>query len=74
MFLAIAISSLSSFGIVQLNVEYEIVFYIGAALTFVNLILLYFFDDTEIKKQKSSHKIENQTEMVSLKWIYITNN
>ena len=50
MYCFIPISALLSFGIVQLGVDYPIVFYIGAVMTALNLVLLYFVDETPMDK------------------------
>ena len=50
MMFAQPMSSLASYGFVAANVDYPTVFYIGAALTVVNMITLYFFDDSELNK------------------------
>jgi len=50
MYCFIPLTSLASFAIVQLGVDYPIVFYIGAALTAMNMVLLYFVDETPMEK------------------------
>ena len=45
-------SSLASYAFVSADVDYSIIFYIGAVFTLINMAFLYFFDDSELKKDK----------------------
>ena len=56
MYIVIPISALLSFAIVQLGLDYPVVFYIGAALTLINFVLLYFLDETPMEEQFSEPK------------------
>jgi len=49
---AMPVAAMSSFAMVQSNVNYANVFHIAAVLTLLNIILLYFFDETEIRKDR----------------------
>jgi len=54
MFFVIPLAALTSLVIVQLTDEgsYQMIFIIGAVMTGLNIILLYFLDDIEMKKTK----------------------
>mmetsp|Transcript_7662 Transcript_7662/g.12881 ORF Transcript_7662/g.12881 Transcript_7662/m.12881 type:complete len:94 (-) Transcript_7662:61-342(-) len=55
MFFANSLSSIASTLIVILGkdkIGYNTLFLVGSTFTFFNLVLLYFFDDTKMKKQK----------------------
>ena len=45
MFLIIPVSSMISFMLVELKVSSETIFYVAAAVTSINMVFLYFFDD-----------------------------
>ena len=38
---------------VELKVNSQVIFYVAAGLTLINLVLLFFFDDSEFKKEGS---------------------
>ena len=50
-FMMLPLSSISSFALVFFEIEPAIIYIVGAALTFLNLIILYNFDDTKMVRE-----------------------
>ena len=76
MFFFIPASSIVGFLIVHFGrhyISFESVFLISGVLTFVNLILLYFFDDKEMKSKKTI-EYEKNNGLVSLNQIQLDDN
>mgnify|MGYP001156002712 CR=1 FL=1 len=66
-FFAVPISSISSFLFVFWDIEPQYIFVVGALLTFCNLIILCFFDDSEMVRKPNFDKFEEEKEELSLK-------
>ena len=46
------IASLITYLLIYAGVKYAVIFYIGGVLTLINMIILYYFDDTPILQQE----------------------
>lgn len=64
-FLAVPISSLSSFALVALEVETTYIYYVGTALTFFNLVILYSFDDSEWLRDYEDTKVGKEFKQIN---------
>ena len=53
MYCFIPLTAMVSFALVQFGIDFPVVFYTGAALTALNLVLLYFVDETPMDKPGS---------------------
>jgi hypothetical protein len=50
-FMMLPLSSISSFALVFFEIEPTIIYIVGAALTLLNLIILYNFDDSKMVRE-----------------------
>ena len=58
MFFAISVSSLLGFMLVELKVKVAAILLVSSGCTFINLILLYFLDDTKMIRKSANTKDE----------------
>ena len=50
-FMILPVSSISSFALVVFEVEPTIIYIVGAAVTFLNLVMLYYFNDSKMVRE-----------------------